>query len=343
MHVWGPAVVALVSLWMLAPLAGAQPEPTLAYLRSEFGFTAGDLRDVAHGRASVRSLETRDGREIAIVGVVRVPVSPDTYITRMRNIVDFKRHEAVRQIGTFSDPPRAEDLAALTLERDHLDELRGCRLQHCDMQLSGPAIERIRAIPWNAPDAAERANRTMREVLTDGVVAYRARGDAALMTYENARHPISVADEFHAMVAAPPAVLQRFARLRRHLTTFPAERAAQTEDVIYWSKEDVGPKVIISVTHMAIQPVADATPVLWVAASKQLYGSHYFDASIGLTILLRDEQPSSTVLVYVNRSRIDALDGFLGGLKRAVVRARGRSAMADTLNRIRARMPQRAH
>jgi hypothetical protein len=81
--------------------------------------------------------------------------------------------------------------------------------------------------------------------------------------------------------------------------------------------------------------------VRYVAASKQLYGSHYFDSSLGLTLLLRDDQPGSIVLVYVNRSRIDALDGFLGGVKRAIVRSRGKSALEDTLVRIRTRLPAR--
>jgi hypothetical protein len=112
--------------------------------------------------------------------------------------------------------------------------------------------------------------------------------------------------------------------------------------VIYWSKEDVGPKVIISLTHLVITPVNDGGPVVFAATSKQLYGSHYFDASLGLTLLLRDSDPGSTVLLYFNRSRLDVLSGFLAGLKRAIVRSRGRSAMEDTLTRIRARLPARA-
>jgi hypothetical protein len=123
------------------------------------------------------------------------------------------------------------------------------------------------------------------------------------------------------------------------MTRFPSEAVRGIEDIFYWSKEDVGPKVIISVTHMAIVRVSDG-PVAYAAASKQLYGSHYFDSSLGLTLLLEDEQPSSTVLVYLNRSRVDVLSGFLGGLKRAIVRSRARSAMADTLTRIKVRLPK---
>ncbi|HUE85697.1 MAG TPA: hypothetical protein VMO26_06430 [Vicinamibacterales bacterium] len=323
--------------------AQAQPEATLAFLRAHFQFSANDLRDLAQGRATVRSLDTTDGREIAIAGAVRVPIPPAEYIRQLRDIVGFKRHEAVKQIGTFSTPPRPSDAGGLTLDRDHLEDLRRCRPDDCDVQLSRAAIERLNSeIVWSIPGATAEANRVVREILADQVTRYLQAGDTALMTYENDRHPIVVADEFRAMVDAPPALLRHFPALERHVALFPRSRAPHAEDIVYWSKEDVGPKVIISVTHMVIAPVSDGGPVLYAAASKQLYGSHYFDSSLGLTLLLRDSDPGSTVLVYVNRSRIDALSGFLGGLKRAIVRSRARSAMADTLTRIRTRLPERA-
>jgi hypothetical protein len=70
-----------------------------------------------------------------------------------------------------------------------------------------------------------------------------------------------------------------------------------------------------------------------VAASKQIYGSHYFDSSLGITILLDagDSSVPACFLVYVNWSRLDALRGFWGGLKGAIVRSRTRSTMGSSL------------
>ena len=331
----------IITALVTAPIGlHAQPEATRAFLRTVLGFSAADLREVAQGRAPIRSLDTVDGREIAIAGAVRVAVSPEQYVEAFRDIVEFKRHEAVQQIGVFGNTPQVSDLAGLTLDNDHISDLRDCRLHHCDLQLSRAAIERIAAVKWAAPDAAAQANAAMRELLTQLVVNYRRSGDEALMTYENERQPLSVTEEFRTMMAAPPAVLRRFPTLERHLRQFPTESGGDVTDVIYWSKEDVGPKVIISVTHLAIARVSYA-PVIYAAASKQLYGSHYFDSSLGLTLLLQDDNPSTTTLVYLNRSRIDVLDGFLGGLKRAVVRSRARAAMSDTLSRLRVRLPAR--
>jgi hypothetical protein len=180
-----------------------------------------------------------------------------------------------------------------------------------------------------------------REILTELVTAYRRSGAAALMVYDDERRPVALADEFRTMTSTPVSLLPRFVALQRYLAQYPGGDRTNIDDLIYWSKEDVGPEVVISVTHMAIMRVDDGGPVRYVAASKQLYGSHYFDSSLGLTLLLRDDQPGSIVLVYVNRSRIDALDGFLGGVKRAIVRSRGKSALEDTLVRIRTRLPAR--
>lgn len=321
----------------------AQPDETLAFLRTHFRFSASELRDLAQGRAPVRAMEVTDGREIAIAGAVRVAIPPAEYARQLQDIVEFKRHEAVQQIGTFNTPPAVRDAARLTLDADHLSDLRNCRVHRCDVQLSRAAIERLNAsVNWSGPTAAADANRVFREILTDQAARYLQSGDAALMTYENHRDPLVLADEFRAMIDAPPALLRRFPALHQHVSSFPRDRAARTEDVIYWSKEDVGPKVIISLTHLVITPVNDGGPVVFAATSKQLYGSHYFDSSLGLTLLLRDSDPGSTVLLYFNRSRLDVLSGFLGGLKRAIVRSRGRSAMADTLTRIRERLPARA-
>ena len=334
------AVVLIATVLAAVPPAATQPAQTGAFLRSTFGFDNSDLRHLAEGRPAIRSLSTTDSREVALAGAIRVAVSPARYAEELRDIVTFKRHEVVQQIGTFGTPPRVEDVAGLTLDKDHLDDLRDCHVGDCDLQLSRSAIERLRAIRWAAPDAAEQANRIIRQVLTEVAAGYRSSGDRALMTYDDERTPLSVADEFRAMLAEPPAILRRFPELERHVTEFPRVSDG-IDDVIYWSKEDVGPKVVISVTHLAIASLGETGPVAFAAASKQLYGSHYFDSSLGLTLLLRDDQPASTVLVYVNRSRVDALDGFLSGLKRAVVRSRARAAMEETLTRIRTRLPGR--
>ena len=95
----------------------------------------------------------------------------------------------------------------------------------------------------------------------------------------------------------------------------------------------------MSVTHLAIGRTPES-PADYAVASKQIYGAHYFDASIGLTILVRDESaPSATTfVVYLNRSRIDLFDGFFGGVTRTIVSGKARGTVAVHLDLVQQRL-----
>jgi hypothetical protein len=337
--VLGPGALAAFIAAVVAVTGAADERRVADALASDFGLSGTQMRDLSRRSVVVRTLETGDSREVAVLGAIHVAVPASYYVEQLEDIAGFKRHEAVHQIGVFSTPARVEDMASLTLERRHLDDLRKCRVTSCGVQLPRDAIERFqRDVSWSAPSATEQANQIMREILVDMVNAYRRDGDAALMVYEDKDRPLSVAQEFGAMVGTSASMLPRFPPLQQHLAGFPQPTAHTVRDVIYWSKERMGPAVIISVTHLAIATMPAGDAVRFATASKQLYGSQYFDSSLGLTILLEGASASdapASVLVYVNRSRVDVLSGFFGGLKRTVVRSRARSGMSDTLVQVR--------
>jgi hypothetical protein len=206
------------------------------------------------------------------------------------------------------------------------------------MQLSADALERVRQeVAWSRSDAVATTNSIFRQVLVDLVNRYREIGDAGLMTYADSDRPLSLSTEFRSMVASRPAILERFPALHRHLLEYPRGAANGVEDIVYWSKEKMGPAVIISVTHMAMTRLAEGPDGSFAAASKQIYGSHYFDSSLGITVVLDEAGDGNPrmIMAYVNRSRLDALGGFWGGLKRTIVRSRTRSAMSDSLLKAR--------
>ena len=114
------------------------------------------------------------------------------------------------------------------------------------------------------------------------------------------------------------------------LTQSPQRVFPKVEEFLYWSKESFGLKPVISVTHVSIDQLPDQT---WIA-SKQIYASHYFDASLAITLVADDSTDlsgGSIYLVYVNRSRIDLLGGIFGGLKRRLVRGRLEEGMRKNL------------
>src|SRR5439155_26994750 len=80
-------------------------------------------------------------------------------------------------------------------------------------------------------------------------------------------------------------------------------------------------KPVISATHVAVYRSSRAPDSDVVIASKGIYANHYFDASLGLTAFIHrtvSNQPQ-TYLIYINRSKADALRGVFAGFKRSLI------------------------
>jgi hypothetical protein len=312
-------------------------DPARAFLTAAFDLSPADIRHIDEGQTVTRTLGARHRRELATLGVVRIQTTPAVYVERLRDIANFKRTDGVLQIGKFASPPQQGDIAALMVDDGDLRSMRECRVEDCDIRLSADGIARIRReIDWRAADAAGRASSLVRQLLVDYVIRYRESGAAAAMVYADTPSPLNVGHEFAALVDADTAIWKYVPRLRRHLLEYPAAADQTMSDFIYWSKERVQRRPVISITHVAIAASADDRPVNYAIASKQIYAMHYYDASLGLTLLVRDPSTPSpaTYVVYLNRSRIDLFDGLFGGVARRIVTGRARALVGEQLARL---------
>ena len=329
----------LACLALVTVFAAAEPSgPARAFLVDTFDLGPADLTRIDTGRVYSRTLPVRHGREVATLGIVRIETTPQRYVERLTDIVAFKRDDAVLQIGTFSAPPRLEDVAGLTLEEADVSRLRDCRVADCDVQLSADAIERFRTdVDWRAPDAPRLATDLMRRILVEYVARYQQAGSSAVMEYADSSARLSAADEFTSLLAADTRTWPRAPGLRRHLVEYPLVPKTGATDLVYWSKERVHRRPVISVTHLAIVPGEHQSPVAYAIGSRQIYAMHYFDVSLGITLLVPDTaaSPPATYVVYLNRSRIDLFDGVLGKLARKVVKGKAESLVAEQLGRLR--------
>lgn len=326
-------------LLLVSATSGTSPEGARAFLSATFTLTKEEIGRVDAGHVVARTISARDPREVATLGVVRIQATPEFYVAQLSDIVTFKRDEAVLQIGTFSTPPHLADVAHLTLDPFDVGKLRDCRIRDCGVQLSADAIEKFRqGVDWRRDDAERQASLVMQQTLVEYVTRYRETGTSATMQYVDQEKPINVDGEFRSLLEADSGTWQHFTPLRQHLLEYPAATPGTT-DVLYWSKERVSRRNVVSVTHLAIANLT-AGPADYAIASRQIYGSHYFDASLGLTVLLpeRTETARSMYVVYLNRSRVDLLDGMFGGLARRIVASHARSLVAEQLARLQRTM-----
>lgn len=333
------AMVAAAGLAVSASPSAESRDGARPFIIEAFGFSPAELDQVDRGQVVARTLTVKDPHEIATIGLVRLRMTPDFYIGRLRDIVRFKQSDQVLQIGRFSASPHADDLAGLTLDESDIRDLRRCRVGDCGLQLSAPAIERLRTgVNWGRPDAAVHANRLMRQILAEYAAAYLQGGDAASMTYADERPGVNVGRAFRAFGDAGIAAWHPFPALHRHLHEFPARGPEATDDIVYWSKEKVARRTVASITHLAIART-DTSPADYAVASKQIYATHYYEASLGLTVVVgRSDVAAATYVVYVNRSRIDVLGGLLGGVSRRIISSRARGTVADHLAQLQTRL-----
>ena len=310
-----------------------------AFLTQSGGLGEADVRRINNGGIVSRTLPADHEGEVAVVGVAPMRVTPQFYASRLADIATFKKLDAVLQIGTFSDRPQLSNVRGLTLDPSEVRALRDCRVHDCDLQLPAAMIERFRAeIDWHAPDSSARATALVRQGLVEYVGRYRASGGREHLVYADERKPVDVGAEFEALVNTD-RVLPRFPELRRWLLD-PSAALSRMADVVYWSKERAAGRTVISITHLSIVHMPGGSPAEYVASSKQLYASRYFDVSLGLTVLIPDRSADAarTVVVYLNRSRLDAFGGLFGGLARRIVRSRASGGLDDQLERVRTRL-----
>ncbi|HSB08898.1 MAG TPA: hypothetical protein VLM38_05265 [Blastocatellia bacterium] len=335
------AVGLLLSLFV--PAIGAQdlPRSFQELLQRRLRVTEQNIASLEDGGTVTRVLTTKEKKEVAALGIVRVDASAELFIQEFRDIVNFKKSSSVVQIGKFSNPPRLEDLNGLTLDPCCLDAITNCETGKCAVQMSGEMMERFRDDrSLYALDNEARANSLARRILVDYVKAYLQAGNPALIEYHDQENKVRLAEEYRSLLEQSRFLTDFAPEFYKYLEDFPKANSPNVEDFIYWSKEKFGPKPVLSITHVAIykRNVGNRTEVL--IASKQLYANHYFDASLGLTAFVEgnDGAGSCSYLLYLNRSRIGALRGFFVGLKRSVIEARIRQGMGKNLNLIKRRL-----
>jgi hypothetical protein len=274
-------------------------------------------RALDQGRAVVQGVSVPT-RHIGVFAAVRVGVDGDRVARWIEDIAAFKRSDAIREIGRFSSPPRIEDLAALTLDPDDLETLRGCTPGKCGMLLTPEEVERFeqpfgRSRQWQESDVT----RVLREILLARVQTYLAAGRTG---------------------GPPPAFVERqWPELARALQAHPAQRPAGATTFLYWEKVRLGGKPIVTITHVTVLREAGAAGCDLLAVSRHVFSTRHISDGWSVLALLppRTEQPYFTYLYQV---RIDRLGGLLGGLVRHVVEREIKARAAKTLVGLRDRL-----
>ena len=328
----------LVLLTLLAVPGAATVDPARAFLTNAFHLSTADIERLDTGQVVSRTLEVKNRREVATLGIIRIRTSASTYVERLADITTFKRMPDVLQIGTFRDLSAvarrrgAEHRRRRSEAAPRVPRRRLRRASRRGRHRAHPARDRLA----RARRIAARRATWCGRLLVDYVAGYRRRGSPRRWNMRIARR-----GSMSGASSRRSSTRTRSPRPTRRACVgiCSSIRNASTDkltDFVYWSKELVRGRPVISITHVATATAIDDSPVAYAIGSKQIYAMHYYDASLGVTLLVPDRTAASpaTYVVYLNRSRIDIFDGLFGGVARRIVAGRARTLVAEQLQRL---------
>jgi hypothetical protein len=303
--------------------------------------TANELRDLRAGRTLVRMLDEPERSHVAVFVAARIDVTPARFAERLGDSATLWRGEAVPATGTFSTPARPEDVADLTLPRKDVDALRDCHPGDCLVKLAAPEIERLRrAIARGGASWREEVQTEFRRIVLDRIAAYRGGGLGALPSFHDHAEPVEPAAVFSRLLAAADALSAYEPHIAQYFARYPsAPLPSGGFDYIYWVSTGETPRPTVQALHLLVRKHDDGGPVEVVAASRQVFATHYINGSLAMTALLRDPaDPSVRYMAYLNRSAVDGLGGFLSGLRRFFIERRIRGAARSAFERLKQRI-----
>jgi hypothetical protein len=333
----------------MAPAARTDPAPALPpsvkrYL-SAVGFDGNDIAAIAAGRSASKVIESSTREMLGVAAVVRVDRPARQYIDAFRDIVRFERDgNGVISMGTFSRPAKLADISALDLADVDFEELRNCRVNSCDMNLSAAAIERFRKVNWSAPAARAQARHVLQTTLVDYVNDYQTRGDSALVVYGDRSSPMALGARSTALFAGSDA-LAPLPTVAKYFTSYRSlPLPSDAEEFLYWQQLTFGMKPVTRVNHVVISAQTIDNRAAWTIVSRMIYSSHYFRDGLEVRYLVPiDESPSAGgfYLVLISRSHSESLTGLKGLLLGGIIRRKVRDSTARHVAHVKARLEER--
>ena len=302
----------LVGLLAITAEAPSQqpPQALMQFLRQGIGLDAGQIALIEQGEAVVKVLETQNKRDVAIFGIIAADGSRDAYVRHLRDFQASLRNPSRAHFGIFSDPPTSADVQGVVLERQDADDLKKCQPGKCDFKLPATEMQRIRErIDWSNGDQRAQVTAYARQRLVEYATEYRARGDTAMVVYDD-RGNVRASDSFGDLLAQSPYVYQYTPSLARYLSSYPRARLDGVKDVLFWS-ETAAPRMrrTLTVSHLAVYSPPEL-PGTTLAAAKQIYANHYFEAAFDLMTVVDRQRPdgsSGLYLIVLRRFRFDNL------------------------------------
>jgi hypothetical protein len=292
---------------------------------------------IERGEAVAVTIESPEKTEVATLGVVRLEVPRSFYVGHVGGLAGFLATGTKSQSGSFSEPARLEDVAALSLDPADARALQKCQPFKCDVKLPAQEMEHFRTVLAGSHDPLPPADSLMREWLVAYVNAYRSDSAEETVVYDDTKRSVRSSEAFRALLAEPlpPGIDSE------PFTSMLAGRSARPSFVtsrISWEMDRMpGLKPTLEVVERAMIPSPAHSDRSWMS-TKLLYATHYFESAVTYLTIAdappAEGQTAASYLIVLRRQKFDDLpSGGLFNIRgKAVKKLRDamRTALAST-------------
>ncbi len=279
-------VVALGCCAALSLPAQGPPAKLASFLQQRIGLDQAQLASIERGDAIVKVLDTQNNRDVAVFGIIAVDVPRELYVARLQDFPSSLRVPTRPRFGIFHIPTSAPDVEGATVAPQDVADVKQCHPGDCKIKMPATDMQRLHTeIDWSATDTQKQLNAYVQRRLVEYVTDYRARGDSALVVYDD-RGGVHASDAFAALLAQSPYLYQDVPSLRQYLAGYPHAQLEGAREVLFWATDSAsGMKPILSVTHL-VSYAPPELPGVNIVASKQIYANHYFEGAFDLAAIV---------------------------------------------------------
>jgi len=322
-------------IWFVHAALSQSSNDPFAFFRPSITISNSEHAQLDDGNSIARVLPTK-GFEVAVLAATPVRVDGDRLLAWERRIEELKQNSHVLAIGRFSDPPRIEDLAGLELDSADVSATRSCRPRDCEIKLSSGEMEQLQSAEAQAQGNRNAAiQQVFRQIVLNRVQQYVANGH--IPPNEDHRQQVQPASHFALLLDRMPFLRARLPQLVAYLRAYPLNANPGVESFFYWSKEHFARKAVISVTQVSmVRNDGSGLPEILIVG-RNIFSTHYIDASLSVTALMRGDANDTNYLVYINRTEVDVLHGAFGGMIRHAIEDHLKKS-TETLTELRQRL-----
>ena len=303
-------------------------------LTHDYGVKERDLARLCDGKIMIGTLPATDKHQMTLIGMVKLRVTPvqfADYAEEVERLVATEHVSALGQID-FSDLQIA--LQSYPVMPDDIREVPSCEVGDCDVKLPRSIILELSQLDPAANRFEQQVTAAIRQWLHQYLSSYRTKGNVALVEYSDKNPPQSLHGGFSGLIAGAQVLAYRAPRLYDYFNGIVNQPPSGVRESFIWSVEDFGMRPLTTVTHSVVHRDLDGDHAdLWVGM-KLLYASHYLHASLRLMRVINDWSSAEPASYLVSVDRL-LFDTEVGGIKRAMLRRRLRSHLAQRLRAIR--------